>query len=94
MEVLEKMQELNITEDISNENIIGKVRDIQELFLFMIKQDIDNKELDIEEVLGHIEDITDFIKDLYKSGYDYETKIKVWYNPMGAYSFELYEEEE
>lgn len=89
----EKMKELNITEDTSNEIIIGKLRDIQELFLFMIKLDIDNIELDIEEVLGHIEDITNFIKDLYKSGYDYETKIKVWYNPMGSYSFEKYEEE-
>jgi len=94
MEILEKMKELNITEDNSNENIIGKVRDMQSLFLFMIKQDIDNVDLDIEEVLGNIDLYTELIKDLYKSGYDYETKIKVWYNPMGTYVFELYEEEE
>lgn len=90
----EKMKELNITEDNSNEIIIGKLRDIQELFLFMIKLDIDNMDLDIEEVINGIDIITDFIKSLYKSGYDYETKIKVWYNPMGCYSFEKYEEEE
>lgn len=94
MEILEKMKELNITEDNSNENIIGKVRDIQSLFLFMIKQDIDNIDLDIEEVLGNIDLYTELIKDIYKSGYTYDTKIKVWYNPMGAYVFELYEEEE
>lgn len=89
----EKMKELNITEDNSNEIIIGKLRDIQELFLFMIKKDIDNIDLDIEEIINGIDIITDFIKDLYKSGYDYETKIKVWYNPMGKYNFEKYKEE-
>lgn len=94
MEYKEKLKELNITEDTSNEIIIGKLRDIQELFLFMIKIDIDNIDLDIEEVISSIDIITDFIKALYKSGYDYETKIKVWYNPMGAYNFEKYEEED
>ena len=87
------MKELNITEDNSNEIIIGKLRDIQELFLFMIKRDIDNIDLDIEEIIVSIEEKTDFIKDLYKSGYTYEETIKVWYNPMGKYDFEKYEEE-
>lgn len=93
MEIEEKMKELNIAEDRSHEKIIGKLRDIQDLFLFMIKLDIDNIDLDIEEILVSIDEKTDFIKDLYKSGYTYEEKIKVWYNPMGCYSFEKYEEE-
>lgn len=92
MEYKEKLKELNITENLDSEIVIGTVKNIQELFLFMIKQDIDNMDLDIEEVLESIDIITDFIKDLYKSGYDYETRIKVWYNPMGKYNFELYEE--
>lgn len=93
MEYNEKLKELNITEDTSNEIIIGKLRDIQSLFLFMIKRDIDDMSLDIEEVLDNIDLNTELIKNLYKSGYDYETRIKVWYNPMGAYEFEKYEEE-
>ena len=93
MEIEEKKKELNITEDTNGEILIGKLKDIQELFLFMIKIDIDNMDLDIEEIINGIDIITDFIKELYKSGYDYETKIKVWYNPMGCYNFEKYEEE-
>lgn len=91
MDYSDKLKELNVTEE--NENVIGTVRDIQNLFLFMIKRDIDDTELDIEDLLSNIELNTELIKNLYKVGFSYETKIRVWFNPMGAYEFELYEEE-
>lgn len=88
MDYSDKLKELNITEE--NENVIGTVGDIEQLFLFMIKYDIENQVV-MGDLICNIELDLELIKELQKE--DEDAKIRVWFNPMGAYEFELYEEE-
>lgn len=94
MEEFEKMLEkLNIKENDGGESYIGKVKDIIQLYLYFIKQniDIDGKD-NLENLVNSIEITNDFIKELIEL--DENMVIESYYNPMGAFTYKKYNEEE
>lgn len=86
----EILKDLKIREE--NEELIGERLNMQNLFLQLMKYEIEECELDIEEIIVNIEEKLDLIKQLNDSGMDAKEMIIVKYNPMGAWYFEKYEE--
>ncbi len=93
MEYKELLKKLNIVEKDGGESYIGKVKDIIQLYLYFIKQniDIDGKD-NLENLVNSIEMANDFIKELMEL--DENMKIETYYNPMGAFTYKKYNEEE
>lgn len=93
MEYKELLKKLNIIEKDVGESYVGKVKDIIQLYLYFMKQniDIDGKD-NLENLVNNIEMVNDFIKELMEL--DENTKIETYYNPMGCFSYNEYEEEE
>lgn len=93
MEYKELLKKLNIIEKNIGEEYIGKVKDIIQLYLYFIKQniDIDGKD-NLENLVNSIEMANDFIKELIEL--DENMKIETYYNPMGCFSYIEYKEEE
>ena len=94
MEEFEKiLEKLNIKENDGGESYIGKVKDIIQLYLYFIKQniDIDGKD-NLENLVNSIEITNDFIKELIEL--DENMVIESYYNPMGAFTYKKYNEEE
>lgn len=87
----EILKDLKIKEE--NEELIGERLNMQNLFLQLMKYEIEECELDIEEIIVNIEEKLDLIKQLNDSGLDYKEIVKVGYNPMGCFTYEKYEEE-
>lgn len=88
----EILKDLKIREE--NEELIGERQNMENLFLQLMKYEIEKCELDIEEIIVNIEEKLDLIKQLNDSGLDYKEIVKVGYNPMGCFTYEKYEEEE
>lgn len=93
MEYKELLKKLNIIEKNIGEEYIGKVKDIIQLYLYFIKQniDIDGKD-NLENLVNSIEMANDFIKELIEL--DENMKIETYYNSMGCFAYKEYEEEE
>ena len=71
---------------IYNDNeIIGKIEDIKQLFLNRIKEEIDTEELEISEKLVNIGNILDLLNELEKEIIN--EPIKVFANPMGGFNY-------
>ena len=79
MEYKELLEKLNIVEKNGGENYVGKVKDIIQLYLYFIKQniDIDGKD-NLENLVSSIEMVNDFIKELMET--DENMKIETYYN--------------
>lgn len=88
----EILKDLKIKEE--NEELIGERQNMENLFLQLMKYEIEKCELDMEEMIVNIEEKLDLIKQLNDSGLDYKEIVKVGYNPMGCFTYEKYEEEE
>lgn len=93
MEYKELLEKLNIVEKDGGESYIGKVKDIIQLYLYFIKNniDIDGKD-NLENLVNSIEITNDFIKELIEL--DENMVIETYYNPMGAFTYKKYNEEE
>lgn len=93
MEYKELLKKLNIVEKDGGENYIGKVKDIIQLYLYFIKQniDVDGKD-NLENLVNSIEMVNDFIKELMEL--DENMEIETYYNPMGCFSYNKFEEEQ
>lgn len=93
MEYKELLKKLNIIEKNIGEEYIGKVKDIIQLYLYFIKQniDIDGKD-NLENLVNSIEMANDFIKELMEL--DENMEIETYYNPMGCFEYREYNEEE
>ena len=80
---------LNIIEDINNETYIGRADNIIQLFLEMIKYDIDTIG-NAEETIANIKEKIEFLEELQKE-FDVRKSviIKVNYHPMGNYNYSL-----
>ena len=93
MEYKELLEKLNIIEKDVGESYIGRVKDIIQLYLYFIKQniDIDSKD-NLENLVSSIEMTNDFIKELMEI--DENMKIETYYNSMGCFSYTEYEEEQ
>lgn len=93
MEYKELLKKLNIVEKDGGESYVGKVKDIIQLYLYFIKQniDIDGKD-NLENLVNSIEMANDFIKELIEL--DENMEIETYYNPMGAFTYKKYNEEE
>lgn len=87
----EILKDLKIREE--NEELIGERHNMENLFLQLMKYEIEKCELDMEEMIVNIEEKLDLIKKLDNSGLDYKEIVKVGYNPMGCFTYEKYEEE-
>lgn len=71
---------------IYNDNeVIGKIEDIKQLFLNRIKEEIDTEELEISEKLVNIGNILDLLNELEKEIIN--EPIKVFENPMGGFNY-------
>lgn len=71
---------------IYNDNeIIGKIEDIKQLFLNRIKEEIDTEELEISEKLVNIGNILDLLNELEKEIIN--EPIKVFENPMSGFNY-------
>lgn len=71
---------------IYNDNeIIGKIEDIKQLFLNRIKEEIDTEELEISEKLVNIGNILDLLNELEKEIIN--EPIKVFENPMDGFNY-------
>ena len=92
MEYKELLKKLNIVEKDGGESYVGKVKDIIQLYLYFIKQniDIDGKD-NLENLVNSIEMANDFIKELMEL--DENMEIETYYNPMGCFKYKEYEEE-
>lgn len=92
MEYKELLKKLNIIEKDGGESYVGKVKDIIQLYLYFIKQniDIDGKD-NLENLVNSIEMANDFIKELIEL--DENMKIETYYNSMGCFEYKEYEEE-
>lgn len=83
------LKDLNIIEDLSNETYIGKVESIIKMFLELIRYDIHTIE-NAEETMASIEEKMELIKDLQKDKeLCKDTIIKISYNPMGCFRYEV-----
>lgn len=93
MEYKELLEKLNIVEKDGGESYVGKVKDIIQLYLYFIKDniDIDGKD-NLENLVNSIEITNDFIKELIEL--DENMVIETYYNPMGAFTYKEYNEEE
>lgn len=93
MEYKELLEKLNIVEKDGGESYVGKVKDIIQLYLYFIKDniDIDGKD-NLENLVNSIEITNDFIKELIEL--DENMTIETYYNPMGAFTYKKYNEEE
>jgi hypothetical protein len=93
MEYKELLEKLNIVEKDGGESYVGKVKDIIQLYLYFIKDniDIDGKD-NLENLVNSIEITNDFIKELIEL--DENMVIESYYNPMGAFTYKKYNEEE
>lgn len=93
MEYKELLKKLNIVEKDGGESYVGKVKDIIQLYLYFIKYniDIDGKD-NLENLVNSIEITNDFIKELIEL--DENMVIETYYNPMGAFTYKEYNEEE
>lgn len=93
MEYKELLKKLNIVEKDGGESYVGKVKDIIQLYLYFIKNniDIDGKD-NLENLVNSIEITNDFIKELIEL--DENMVIETYYNPMGAFTYKKYNEEE
>lgn len=93
MEEFEKiLEKLNIKENDGGEGYIGKVKDIIQLYLYVMKVDInENGENDWNEVVNDIGLINDILQELIKI--DENMVIETYYNPMGAFTYKEYNEE-
>ena len=85
----ELLIKLNIIEDINNETYIGRADNIIQLFLEMIKYDIDTIG-NAEETIANIKEKIEFLEELQKE-FDMRNSaiIKVNYHPMGSYNYSL-----
>lgn len=92
MEYKELLEKLNIVEKDGGESYVGKVKDIIQLYLYFIKDniDIDGKD-NLENLVNSIEITNDFIKELIEL--DENMVIETYYNPMGAFTYKEYNEE-
>ena len=93
MEYKELLKKLNIVEKDGGESYVGKVKDIIQLYLYFIKQniDIDGKD-NLENLVNSIEMANDFIKELMEL--DENMEIETYYNTMGCFKYKEYNEEE
>lgn len=94
LEILkELLKKINIVEKDGGESYVGKVKDIIQLYLYFIKQniDIDGKD-NLENLVNSIEMANDFIKELIEL--DENMEIETYYNSMGCFEYKEYEEEE
>ena len=93
MEYKELLEKLNIVEKDGGESYVGKVKDIIQLYLYFIKNniDIDGKD-NLANLVNSIEITNDFIKELIEL--DENMVIETYYNPMGAFTYKEYKEEE
>lgn len=93
MEYKELLKKLNIVEKDGGESYVGKVKDIIQLYLYFIKQniDIDGKD-NLENLVNSIEMANDFIKELMEL--DENMEIETYYNTMGCFEYREYNEEE
>lgn len=93
MEYKELLEKLNIIEKDVGESYIGRVKDIIQLYLYFIKQniDIDGKD-NLENLVSSIEMTNDFIKELMET--DENMKIETYYNSMGCFGYNKFEEEQ
>lgn len=93
MEYKELLEKLNIVEKDDGESYVGKVKDIIQLYLYFIKNniDIDGKD-NLENLVNSIEITNDFIKELIEL--DKNMVIETYYNPMGCFEYKEYKEEE
>lgn len=79
----------NIIMTNDNEEIMGKIKDVEIEFIKLIKTHIkdDNS---IDEFVGNLSMISDLLNDLEK---EFEENgnaiIKVWYNSMGCYNYTI-----
>lgn len=72
-----------------NEEIIGKIKDVEIEFIKLIKTYIkdDNS---IDEFIGNLSIISDLLNDLEKEFEENSNAIiKVWCNPMGCYNYTI-----
>lgn len=94
MEEFEKMLEkLNIKENDGGESYIGKVKDIIQLYLYVMQVDINEEsENDWKEVVNDIGLINDILQELVNI--DENMTIETYYNPMGCFEYKEYKEEE
>jgi hypothetical protein len=94
MEEFEKMlKKLNIKENGDGEGYIGKAKDIIQLYLYVMQVDINEEsENDWKEVVNDIGLINDILQELVNI--DENMTIETYYNPMGAFTYKKYNEEE
>ena len=71
--------------EYNDNEIIGKIEDIKQLFLNRIKEEIDTEELEISEKLVNIGNILDLLNELEKEIIN--EPIKVFENPMGGFNY-------
>lgn len=93
MEYEEILKKLNIIEKDGGESYIGKVKDIIQLYLYFIKNniDVDGKD-NLENLVINIAMTNDFIKELMELNDN--MLIETYYNPMGAFEYKEYKKEE
>lgn len=73
------------------DNVIGKVEEIKELFVYELGEDLQT-DIDIEEKIDRINMTQDLLKELENEHDD--TIIKVLYNQMGCFNYKYMIEEE
>lgn len=89
----EKIEFWKIKKNGDGEGYIGKAKDIIQLYLYIMQVDInENSENDSKEVVNNIGLINDILQELVNI--DENMVIETYYNPMGAFTYKKYNEEE
>ena len=89
----EKIEFWKIKKNCDGEGQIGKAKDIIQLYLYIMQVDInENSENDSKEVVNNIGLINDILQELVNI--DENMVIETYYNPMGAFTYKKYNEEE
>lgn len=77
---------------INDEEIIGKVKDVKEYLRYELANQC-MSDINYENLIDNADMIIDLLQELDETQED-TLKIKVYYNPMGAYMFKVLKEEE
>lgn len=80
MEDLEKKYNIIIVD----EDFIGYAKNLKEYFIATLAYNLQQNDLDIEDKIVCIENISNILNQINKMCYD-NTVIRVCYNPMGNY---------